>query len=129
MSDMTQAETELRRELGEAEDTVKYWREVLRSEREQAAARLAAITAERDEVRLRRQEMITMCVQLEGEVNTLHQQLTEAQQEIARLREALETVLREARAVANDHHQMRYTRLDEAIESVQQALVGTKEGA
>ena len=51
MSDMTQAETELRREL-------------------------AAMTKERDEVRLRRQEMVTMCVQLEGEVNTLHQQLT-----------------------------------------------------
>ena len=81
---------------------------------------LTAMTEERDAVRLRRQELVTMCVQLEGEVNTLHQQLaamtkahdtladqvaldtariitvvqqyTEAQQEIARLREWIQVL-------------------------------------
>ena len=42
--DMTQAETELRRELGRAEARCESWREVLRLEREHAAARLTAMT-------------------------------------------------------------------------------------
>ena len=39
-------------------------------------AELAAMTHERDEVRLRRQELVTWGVQLEGDVESLHQQLT-----------------------------------------------------
>ena len=45
MSDTTQAETELQRERDKAEEQCASWREILRLEREHAAARLTAMTA------------------------------------------------------------------------------------
>lgn len=53
------------------------------------------------------------------------QQLATAKQELARCRDAMDNLIRESRAVADDHHKPRYTRLDEAIESAQQAREGT----
>ena len=50
-----------------------------------------------------------------------------AYDEIERLRAALETLTREAAAVANDHHEPRYTRLDEVLVSAREALRGAEE--
>jgi hypothetical protein len=42
------------------------------------------------------------------------------------MRDALEMLIREAQAVADDHHRPRYTRLDEAIQSARAALSPTQ---
>jgi hypothetical protein len=42
------------------------------------------------------------------------------------MRDALEMLIREAQAVADDHHRPRYTRLDEAIQSARAALSATQ---
>ena len=49
---------------------------ILEEENSKLRMQLAAMTHERDEVRLRRQELVTWGVQLEGDVESLHQQLT-----------------------------------------------------
>ena len=83
MSDMTQAETELRRERDKAEEQCAAWREVLRLEREHAAARLTAMTKAHDTLA----DQVALDT---ARIITVVQQYTEAQQEIARLRTALE---------------------------------------
>jgi chromosome segregation ATPase len=110
MSDMTQAETELRRELGKAEARCASWREVLRLEREQAAARLTAMTEAAKEANssaiIERADRINAQVQLaamteraadlkrssdlmEIELGAAKLDYSSAQQEIARLREEI----------------------------------------
>lgn len=48
--------------------------------------------------------------------------LDTAQAENARLREALEMLIRESQEVADDHHRPRYRRLDQALESANRTL-------
>ena len=148
MSGMTQVETELRTELGKAEARCASWREVLRLEREHAAARLTAMTEERDAVlhggvteeMLRRQDGTIRlakgcCIVIESEWDETLRQLTEAQQETARLRKmeaetwakAAELVEWQANGIWFDHVREAYERAAKILR--QQALAGTKEGA
>jgi len=123
--DMTQAETDLRRELGKAEARCESWRELLRLEREHAAARLTEMTEAAAEANssaiIERADRINAQVQLAA--------MTERAADLKRSSDFMEIELVEEHnlLVAQTIMAMDAERVsfEQEIERLKEALVGT----